>query len=339
MRILVWRNAGGIYLYAVLVMKDLNRIVLRVFLYLLPLVILAAGLEYTARHLPNSYILKKECFEDYLSKNKLEVLILGDSHVLHGLDPREFSMNAFNMAEDGQYLEYDLGLLKKYRDRMPDLKYLVLRVGTRAFFCQIGDTSDMQQAYEYTIYYGIDHLPWSIENHLELFHIRGIEKRLFNAKKMREEYDPSLRGYSPHFVQDKSMRKDVVCTGREDCNCPGLRRVRTHLPHKPEEGWTVNTRYLEEIIQICREMNVKLVLLHCPCFDWYRAHQNEEQTEQLRILCRSLAAENKDIYFLDLLDDPDFVRDDYYDVNHLLDNGAKKFSRKVNDFLLSIDGK
>ena len=319
-------------------MKDLNQLVLKVCLYLLPLVILAAGIEYTARHLPNSYILKKECFENYLSKNKLEVLILGDSHVLHGLDPREFSMNAFNMAEDGQFLEYDLGLLKKYREQMPDLKYLVLRVGTRAFFCQIDDTPDMKQAYEYTIYYGIDHVPWNIENHLEIFHIRGIEKRLFGAKKMREEYEPSLLGYVPHLTQDKSITKEYVCTGKPDCNCPGLRRVRTHLPTKPEEGWAANTRYLEEIIQICREMDVKLVLLHCPCMDCYRAHQNEEQTEQLRTLCRSLAAENKDIYFLDLLDDSDFVKDDYYDVNHLRDIGAQKFSKKVNDYLLRIDG-
>ena len=322
-------------------MKELNQFVWRVGLYLLPLVILAAGIEYTARHLPNGYILKKECFEDYLSKNKLEVLFLGDSHIFQGLDPREFSMNAFNMAENGQYLEYDLGLLKKYKDRMPDLKYLVLRVGTRAFFCQIGDTSEIHQihqAYKYTIYYGIDHSPWDIRNHLELFHLRGVEKRLFNAKKMRKEYNTSLRGYYPNLEQKKSMKKNVVCTGQEDCNCPGLQRVRILLPPKPEEGWKANTRYLEEIIQICREMNVKLVLLHCPCFDWYRAHQSEEQTEQLRGLCRSLAAENKDIYFLDLLDDPDFVKDDYYDVDHLLDIGAQKFSRKVNDFLLCIDG-
>ena len=125
----------------------------KIFLFLLPVAVIFLILELLLRQIPNDYILKKE----YLDKNSdsIQVLILGSSHSLHGLNPAYFKKRSFNAANYSQSLDYDLEILRKYENNWHQLEYVVLPVSYPSLFEKIEDSIESWRVKNYVLYYKI----------------------------------------------------------------------------------------------------------------------------------------------------------------------------------------
>lgn len=67
----------------------------KILLYLLPIAILAIGLEIYVDSIPNSYTYKRQYMEQHA--DEIQTLVLGSSYAYDGIDA-EFLPRAFNLA-------------------------------------------------------------------------------------------------------------------------------------------------------------------------------------------------------------------------------------------------
>ena len=89
---------------------EMRHLFFRILLFLIPVIASGILLETFLRQIPNDYTLKRE----YLDKNSdsVQVLVLGSSHAIHGINPALMNKRSFNAANWSQSLDYDLEILK-----------------------------------------------------------------------------------------------------------------------------------------------------------------------------------------------------------------------------------
>ena len=100
------------------------------------------------------------------------------------------------------------------------------------------------------------------------------------------------------------------------------------LPHENQEERLPerNRKIMENIIAVCKEKNVDLVLIRTPQKDW-----TWEQHCEIEVLAQTF-----DLTFIDynlLLDEIKLESRDYNDINHLNANGADKVSAHIGRYL------
>jgi hypothetical protein len=79
-------------------------------------------------------------------------------------------------------------------------------------------------------------------------------------------------------------------------------------------------------ISLSRKHNVRLIFFTPPAFESYRRHLNREQLDTMTKTMCSIAGNNSNCIYMNLLSDSSFVATDYYDADHLSETGAKKLS-------------
>ena len=104
----------------------MGKFILKILMFLIPLVIILSALEYIAQSSPNSYKYKDE----YIDKNcdSIKTLILGSSHSFYGINPEYLGNNSFNLANVSQDLKFDLYLFKRYIEKCKNLKTLIVPI-------------------------------------------------------------------------------------------------------------------------------------------------------------------------------------------------------------------
>ncbi|MBK8506870.1 MAG: DUF1574 family protein [Saprospiraceae bacterium] len=95
-----------------------------------------------------------------------------------------------------------------------------------------------------------------------------------------------------------------------------------------------NVLVLNSIIKWCRGKNVKVVLVMLPAYETYRYHLDAEQLRRTVEESNQIASEHDNCIYLNLLEDGDFIAEDFFDADHLSEIGAKKLSSKLNDLIV-----
>ena len=87
------------------------------------LILLAGGIEYMLRQVPNPLAYKR-CL---LEKNtlNLKTLIIGSSVVNCSINPVFLSDSTYNLAISGEWFRFNQALLEKHIDKMPSLKFVI----------------------------------------------------------------------------------------------------------------------------------------------------------------------------------------------------------------------
>ena len=89
----------------------MKRLLIQVVIFIIPLVILAVGVEIFARTIPNTYRFKKEWMDN--NSREVKTLILGNSHLNSAIIPSQMD-STFNLTNSSQSLEYDSWLLSMW---------------------------------------------------------------------------------------------------------------------------------------------------------------------------------------------------------------------------------
>lgn len=92
-------------------------------IFSLSLILLAGGIEYMLRQVPNPLAYKR-CL---LEKNtlNLKTLIIGSSVVNCSINPVFLSDSTYNLAISGEWFRFNQALLEKHIDKMPSLKFVI----------------------------------------------------------------------------------------------------------------------------------------------------------------------------------------------------------------------
>ena len=244
----------------------MKRFIRHMTLFMLPIMVIAIGLEIIGESIPNSYTYKR----DYMAHHgsQIRTLILGSSYAYDGLNPSEMQ-DAFNLANSSQTIEDDYRLLARYIDSMESLQTVIIGVGTGTW----ADVSEAQRRTYYTIY--MDLYPrWPINrNSMEVFNLELLTKKIIKYALSRDVTRCDSLGQR---IGHDSL---AVAQGAEFWNKDIASLVandRVDVAHSQKEI-ARNVWYMDSIASLCAAHDVRLVVVAMPAMESYRQQLPKEQ--------------------------------------------------------------
>lgn len=297
------------------------RVFLRLFWFLLPLLLFWTVLEVGMGRVPNIFSVKRaRCFA---LAPQLDTVILGSSNAFCGINPAYLSGSAFNLAVPSQTHYYDDRIGRIAMARLPRLKRIILPVTYVSLFWQTHESAELWRQYYFRQEWGIPALRpedrWNIKNWSRV--ALASPETAFNSlcqgfrKSRATEVDP--RGWNASLV--KGDPRDLLE--------PAARlRVDGHIAMAHQANFGPNLGYLEGLIAEAQARHIEVVLVALPVWSSYRAMSRPELWEQTRAALEDLAARHG-IRFLDYYADPRLRADEFYDSDHLDSAGGIHFTR------------
>lgn len=302
----------------------MKKTIVKLFIFLLPVLLVWASLEYFYRTVPNNYTVKYEQMEKRAPQ--IEVVLFGSSHCLFGLNPDYFSKNTYNLSNISQMLYFDKLLFDKYFDRLPKLKQVVFCIEYTNLSHKAGTDEDTYRKYYYKNYM-----------HLDVPLVAALDPKNYSlafTRNLEQTWD---------ILKVYDVRGSIL-----DCkeNGWGFSALKS-LSHSPsidakakakahEDGsmdFSANKALLEQMIGQCQKRNVEVVLVSMPQTTIYMHYLNRKKLNRIFETCREFEQRHENVRYLNLFEDKRFVDGDFFDSDHLNNVGAVKCSKIVNQFL------
>lgn len=285
-------------------------------LYALPVLVVAAVMEFVAEAIPNSYTYKRDYMEQY--GVGIQTLILGSSNAYDGLNPSVLP-NAFNLSNSSQTLEDDYRLLAKYIDSMDSLQTVIVGLG----YHSLGATTEDNRRTYYTIY--MDLYPrWPISKYsFEVCNPEMLVKKIIKYAVSRDVTRCDSLGQRVGHTKEAAesgeewWNKDVLSLVGND------RMVNGKWSMEIEE----NTRYLEAIVALCNAHNVQPVIVLMPVMGEYKKMLPAEQLDLYKEVLQELESEAVCIDASEW----SIPSNGWYNATHLTKEASEEFTRKLTD--------
>lgn len=289
-------------------------------LFLLPIGMALVGMEISLRNIPNSYQIKN----DYLNNHadKIQVLILGHSQLLYGLNPEHFSLHTFNAAHVSQLYTHDLAILRKYIEKLRKLEYLILPVTYTSFFDEGTDNAFINK--NYVLYYGLQNtLNWGNAFELSAFSLRDNFMRLLNYLIYeRLDHGVTALGFGTGCGNYTQLELEKTA---KDAAARHHSSMESFLPE--------NSAAYEELLELALSQNIRVLLITPPVHREYYRLIDKANLAKTKHFASATAERELLINYIDLDQHTDFTDLDFYDADHLNEKGAEKLSRLVDEII------
>jgi hypothetical protein len=97
-----------------------------------------------------------------------------------------------------------------------------------------------------------------------------------------------------------------------------------------------NMAVLRDFVQECKERNIHVILFTPPAWHTYRDNLNKMKLDVVVGKAESLATNNSNVEYLNLLEDSQFYSDDFHDADHLAGKGARKLTILLDKFAVGL---
>ena len=304
-------------------LKDLNKILLKIFYFFIPIIFLLGFLEFQLRthHFTSSYAAKKYYAEQQL--DSVETLVLGSSESFNGIDPTYFYSRTFNLANVSQTLFYDKAITLKHVAKMPKLKNVIINISYFSFFYQLHDIKEKWRDDYYKLYFNInfsDDKNFTINQYayLAVYQLKHSIGLAFNNFKDSNAVNILPNGYQPRMNQE--LINDST----------GLARVNIHhnqiFKHRRKEI----EKDVEDFVEKLKRKSINIIFITTPVYTTYSKFCNPKIIEQNLNFINQLTSKYQCKYY-NYFTDSSFVKEDFFDNDHLNNNGAKKLSIRLNN--------
>lgn len=295
----------------------------KLMLFLLPLLLLATITEGAIRSIPNDYAFKAKALSE--RAETIEVLFFGSSHALYGIDPSVMSIEGFNCAHPSQSLDLDYRLYQRIAPQMTHLSTVVITVSSFSLFSNLSTGLEKWRLANYAMYYGLE-MPWNLENQTELF----SNAFKTSALKLWRYY---VQGQNPIRINDYGFQAKPASTTTDFAESAILAAQRHTY-----QDWSLlapQTQVLKDFVDAVVANGQRVILLIPPATAEYVERSSAAQWTKTRTVLAELAASNPQVTVVDLLEDPRFVPDDFFDADHVNLQGAHKLSAVLDDLITS----
>lgn len=312
----------------------MKKLILYTLIFISPFIVIVIGLETLLRRLPNAYMVKA----DFLKTNSsnTQILILGSSHGITGINPDSFTKNAFNTANYAQTLDIDYKILDRYQDKLDSLEYVIIPLSYHLLWTNIEDHPQRWRRKYYNIYYGIDIEQNPLKRLLFLDETMRTNFQIIQNYYYKKE-DPIPNLTPKGFVILKPAKSvDVIEEVSEKV-------ISAHTASDLDWRYFENIEYLKKIIEIGKKKKAKTIFVTIPAHASFVKLLSQKQLNMLYSAANELA-DNKDVFYYDCLND--FNKDTgnknyelFFDSDHLSYLGAEVFSHKLDSIIKVLDKK
>lgn len=294
-----------------------------IFYFAIPVGVLLVYCEHILRQIPNDYQYKNEWL--LTNAKDVQVYILGSSHSYFGIDPKVFSVPAFNGGHISQSLNLDYFLLQKFSPAMDSLKCVIIPFGYGTIFSDgLEKGKESWRVRNYTIYYDCPYFK----------HDPKLSYECLNTKP--NEIKEAFKGGVDHIYCDSlGMGTNYALENRsDDWKASGETAAKRHT-HYSEANKQKNIEYLEKMIEICSAKNARLILVATPTYSSYRENLDSLQLAESIQVGVDLAEKHDNVIYYNWADREDFIEDDFFDADHLNEYGAKKLGLLLDSVIHS----
>jgi len=294
----------------------------RIFLFCIPVIIIAIGCEIYVRNMPSQYKQKRD--QLVANADSIEVLILGSSHAMDGVDPNQFTLYAHNLAFGSQSIYFDRKLAEKYLPDLPRLKYVLLTLDFNSLYYDHDDGRDFFYKYYYDINY--KNRRFYKESLLQSFFVYTPEQTLSLMVSNRQIKLVKGRNSGGGRNDEKVMSiesNELRAKGFENT-------VKTW-----KDGDSV-LNDLEALINLLQSHNIVPILITFPNYSLMRSFLDTSVVERNRSIGNALSQKYQ-IPYLDYFEDDSFTVADYFNCDHLNEKGAEKLSKKIDVVIMNIE--
>lgn len=282
--------------------------------------------EFLVRRLPTPYSDKYKL----LQNPNYSTLILGSSHTYYGLDPKIFLDPTINAANVSQDLKYDLFLLKTSLQFNKHIEHVIIPLSTFSLTTELESGQESWRKFNYSIFMGYKEP--SIANKLDIRNysaflaspsqIASLMRGIFSLSSNPIMKDWTPTGFGTGY-QEPGTLETLFLTGKS-----AAERHQKHSEHS-----STSMESLMKIAQLCRQHNIKLIIITTPAHYYYRKYINANRLRDIAIQAKSLQSANTNIRYLDYFNDSRFLDIDFHDADHLSHSGAEKLSHLINSVL------
>ena len=292
--------------------------------------------DLTLRNLNSLY---KEKYEGAKkAKDSIEVLILGTSQATYGINPEEFDLYTYNLANLAQSIYFDKRITLSLLPDLPKLKYVFISIGYHSFAFSSQFNRDFWSyygngiKYEGTNYFFADLSP-TLFGYTPKVSYAMLKRKIKNRWKygkdiidfeVQDDVDlhiPAVKGY-------------IAFEGRDTTNFTPesyrfLSNAYTEIIDKSDEKEEI-LKDLEDFIQTLLSEDVTPILISLPTYKEYNEYLDKTYIDGNEEAIRELV-EKYNIEYWSFYDSNIFDLDDFHDMDHLNREGALKFSSMLND--------
>lgn len=243
---------------------------------------------------------------------------MGSSLTYYGMRSDLLGDSAFNLANVSQEVYIDLMLLKRYKDYLPNLREIIIPVSYQGFYTNhLEDTQEWFRIIQYKRRMGItEHSDMSRYN-FEIANFEAYRGALSNyiIPVTLNKCDSLGNGLGYSMKNRKPKWKDMASARMESCTYPDYKDK------------TEQEADFEALLEYCRDNGIQCHIIFFPVWEGFLEILDKGQISDTRQRLMKLhKAYGVPVY--DYLDDKEFNENDFYDSDHLNDEGACKLTRR-----------
>ena len=307
----------------------MKKFLISIFLFLLPVTFVFFLIEYKLAHIPNSYNKKKVLLEKNLAD--IEILNLGASHALYGINPAYFSHNGFNLANVSQTIFYDRRLTELYVDKMPKLKLVLIPISNFTLYSQLHDGNEEWRDYFYYHFWKIKYRDLPLFDskryfYTALYSIEQTRDFIRSGFKPTDIIDYTPTGYAKNDTTGHLLRiNDSLGSIRAQYHIKGT------LNKQQENKYIISD--LTALVNYLKGRHINVVFVTTPVYHTYSDHINKQLLASNAKVIDSLCNRFGCSYF-NYFSDNRFTINDFADNDHLGTQGASKFSSILDNEII-----
>lgn len=278
--------------------------------------------ELLLRNIPNDYSIKKE-YLDAKSDN-IEILILGSSHTFRGVNPEFINGHAYNAAMLSQSLDYDYGILKKFDGNWGGLKTVVIPISYFSLYSNLKNGVESWRIKNYNIYFNI----YGGGDWRYLTETFSTPSKL-NVSKIFDYYIFNINNVESSKLGWGSRKATLKPGNLEDLG------KKAAVRHTKDSNKLVasNLKILKKILILAESRNWNILFITPPAYKSYKKYLNHIQLNNTLDNISKLSLHKENVRYYNLIDSPEFIKEDFYDADHLNGKGVVKFSKILNNLI------
>jgi hypothetical protein len=317
-------------------MKEQIKFFRKLIFIIVPVLIVSVFFEVNARNISNGFLMKRNLMD--LKKGKIEFLVLGSSHGNYGINPEMISENSFNLTFNSQDIYYDSKLFDEYKDGMVNLKCVVFTLSNFSLWYDLNDSPEKWRKYFYKEFFGINlKSPMSAAEIVDLksysfaFFYGFLNTLLGTINPDYLAFGTDMNSHGWNIDSGK-----VLIAGNDSVSKGGKERMEFTDALIRKENTEYNLKLLKGIIDYTIGKKIKLVFVTTPVTGQYFKYLDKDRFNEF-LSTVSMLADNKNVYFLNFINDGRFTAQDFRDYDHVNGKGASKFSSILKDTLGTLN--
>jgi len=302
----------------------MGKLYTKIALFVLPLFLVWLALEVFYRQAPTTYSYKDQQLQKVAPYT--QTLVMGDSHAFYGINPVYFNSPTFNLSNISQSLLIDELLLEKHIASLPALKTVLINI---SYFTLSAKENDLESNWRKYFYY-------------HQMGVRAPSISLWNPQSysmaLIQRFEKSMALVHKYHKYHTIINTTPLGGGKQDASniVKDKEAISKLIANKHEDNsldFKHNTARLKRIVALCAQYGVQVVLVEMPVYPTYYDLLNTKKKEKIKSVLSALTLKNDNVFYLDLSTNPLFEKQDLRDADHLTNQGAKKCSLLVDNYI------